>query len=204
MIFVNSEGNVLTNNHVVNGCKAIDVKAVDSDQIPARIEAIDPKNDLATLKIVSGFGLPAHFCVQTKPAKLGETIGVIGYPLTGFLSAEPKATFGQVNSVASAHKDYTLLQISAPIQGGNSGGPVLDKSGSVIGVVVSQASMVLAAVTGNVPLNVNFAIRGELAQIFMEAHGIKYGTSDRQRKMETDEIAALGQKSTAFVVCTRE
>jgi S1-C subfamily serine protease len=197
---------VLTNNHVVKGCKAVLIKGRNAAPVPARIDAIDPKNDLAIVKFdpAAAVGTPAVFRRESRPAKLGESIGVIGYPLMGILSAEPKATFGQINSIAGFNNDYTLLQISAPVQPGNSGGPVLDGAGSVIGVVVSQASMALAAITGAVPQNVNFAIRGEFAQIFLTAHGVKFSTSGSQRRLETDEVAALGQKSTVLVVCAAE
>jgi S1-C subfamily serine protease len=205
-IVLNSAGDVLTNNHVVKGCKSVLVKGMNSGPVPAKLDAIDPKNDLALLKAgaAPSIGVAASFRRSSKPAKLGETVGVIGYPLTGILSSEPKATFGQVNSVAGANNDYTLIQISAPVQPGNSGGPVLDASGQVIGVVVSQASMALSNITGSVPQNVNFAIRGEFAQIFLTAHGVKFETGWGPRKMETDEIAAVGQKSTVLVVCALE
>jgi S1-C subfamily serine protease len=205
-IVVNSSGDVLTNQHVVKGCKTVLVKGMNMAPVAARVDAVDPKNDLALLKInpAPAAGKPAVFRRQSRPAKLGESIGVIGYPLTGILSAEPKATFGQINSVAGANNDYTLLQISAPIQPGNSGGPVLDVSGSVIGVIVSEASMALAALTGSLPQNINFAIRGDFAQIFLNAHGVKFDTSGSQRRLETDEIAAIGEKSTVLVACFLE
>jgi S1-C subfamily serine protease len=203
-IIVNDEGYVLTNAHVVKGCKSIAVKPLNADARSAKLEAIDPKNDLALIKTTAGLGQPAQFRSESSPAKLGETIGVIGYPLTGFLSAEPKATFGQVNSVAGFGNDYTLLQISAPIQAGNSGGPVLDESGNVIAIVVSQASLALASKIGNIPQNVNFAIRGEMAQIFMQAHGVRFKVGDRKKKLRTVEIADTGQKSTVFIVCSNE
>ena len=205
-IVVNSAGDVLTNQHVVNGCKTVLVKGMNMAPVAARVDAVDPKNDLALLKTdpAPAAGKPAVFRRQSRPVRLGEGIGVIGYPLTGILSAEPKATFGQINSVAGANNDYTLLQISAPIQPGNSGGPVLDASGSVIGVIVSQASMAVATLSGAIPQNVNFAIRGDFAQIFLNAHGVKFDTSGSQRKLETDEIAAIGEKSTVLVACVLE
>jgi len=208
-IVVNSSGDVLTNNHVVKSCKAVLVKGMNMAPVAARVDAVDPKNDLALLKIdpAPAAGKPAVFRRQSRPVRLGESIGVIGYPLTGILSAEPKATFGQINSIAGANNDYTLLQISAPIQPGNSGGPVLDVSGSVIGVIVS--TMVAfgtagGAATAAAPQNINFAIRGDFAQIFLNAHGVKFDTSGSQRKLETDEIAAIGEKSTVLVACTQE
>ena len=205
-IIVNKTGDVLTNYHVVKNCKAVSVKSRNAAPASARVDAVDPKNDLAILKVDPTVvtGTPAVFRRQSRPPKLGESIGVIGYPLTGILSAEPKATFGQINSVAGVNNDYTLLQISAPIQPGSSGGPVLDGAGSVIGVVVSQASMALAALSGSVPQNINFAIRGEFAQLFLTAHGVRFDTSGSQRKLETDEIAAVGQKSTVFILCAAE
>jgi S1-C subfamily serine protease len=202
---VDRRGYVLTNNHVVNGCKSIVMKASDSLPVPAIIDAVDPKNDLAVLKTTRDIplGVPARFRNQSKPGKLGESIGVVGYPLTGILSAEPKATFGQINSVAGANNDYTLLQISAPVQPGNSGGPVLDTSGLVVGVVVSQASLAVTKLTGSIPQNVNFAIRGEVAQIFLAARGIKIETAgDGWRPMKTEDIAAEGEKSTVFILCS--
>jgi S1-C subfamily serine protease len=204
-IIVNDEGYILTNAHVVKGCKSIAVKPLNTDALSGKLEAIDPKNDLALIKTNAGYGQPAQFRPESKPAKLGETIGVVGYPLTGFLSTEPKATFGQINSVAGAGNDYTLLQISAPVQAGNSGSPVFDASGNVIAIVVSQAaSLAQLLKTGTVPQNVNFAIRGELAQIFMQAHGVRFKVGDHKKELRTDEIADIGQKSTALLICSYE
>jgi hypothetical protein len=62
----------------------------------------------------------------------------------------------------------------------------------------------MAIVAGSVPQNVNFAVRGEIAQIFLAAHGIKFSTSRRWHTQQTDEIAATGQKSTVFVACLLE
>ena len=205
-IVVDGVGDILTANHVVSGCKSITVKTASSKLFDAAVFGVDPKNDLAILKIAydAPLGEPARFRLQSQPARLGETIGVIGYPLTGILSTEPKATFGQVNSVAGINNDYTLLQISAPVQPGNSGGPALDESGQVIGVVVGTAPLALLVATGNVPQNVNFAVRGEVAQIFMAARGIKVLTGHRQQAQSTEAIAATGLKSTVFVQCSME
>ena len=202
-IFVNSDGMVLTNAHVINGCKTIMVKAYNATPTSGLLDSVDPKNDLALIRTRSDYGVPAMFRPQNRPARLGENIGVIGYPLLGMLSNEPKATFGQVNSVAGMNNDYTLLQISAPIQPGNSGGPVYDQNGQVLGIVVSTASPALAAKIGVVPQNINFAIRSEIAQIFMTAHGVEFRTSGFSSRMDTADIAAAGEKSTAQILCLK-
>jgi len=205
-IVVDEQGAVLTNQHVVSGCKSLTVQGLHARAVPAVLDAVDSKNDLALIKTRYGVpvGEPARFRSNVLPAKLGESIGVIGYPLSGLLSAEPKATFGQVNSVAGYNNDYTLLQISAPVQPGNSGGPVLDGAGLVIGVVVSQASLAMTALVGNVPQNVNFAIRGEVAQIFLAGRGVTVRTGRHQHPLATEEIAAAGEKVAVFVRCSRE
>ncbi len=201
---VDGSGAVLTNAHVINHCKSIIIKAMSAPPVAAIVDGVDPKNDLAILRAMGAIGEPAHFRIQSQPGTLGESVGVIGFPLAGILSSEPKATFGQINSVAGINNDYTLLQISAPVQPGNSGGPVLDASGLVIGVVVSQASPTMAAVAGNIPQNVNFAVRGEIAQIFLAAHGVKVSTGRRWHTRSTEEIAAMGQKSTVLIACVME
>jgi S1-C subfamily serine protease len=205
-IVVDEFGAILTAGHVVAHCKSLTVKSPDSKPLDARVEAVDPKNDLALVKINYDvpLGEPAHFRSTATPAKLGESIGVIGYPLVGYLSAEPKATFGQVNSVAGANNDYTLLQISAPVQPGNSGGPVVDASGQVIGVVVGEAPAAIVAVTGALPQNVNFAVRGEVAQIFLTARGIKLRSGGHAHNLSTEDMAAAGLKSTVFIQCQSE
>ena len=201
-IVVDDSGAILTNSHVVKDCKLITVKAPDSRALEATLEGVDPKNDLAILRTLerAPIGEPAHFRSPTLPAKLGESIGVVGYPLTGFLSSEPKATFGQISSVAGVNNDYTVLQISAPVQPGSSGGPVVDSGGLVIGVVVAE----MIAANGAVPQNVNFAIRGEVAQVFLEARGIALATRPHHAALSTEAMAATAQKSTVAVQCLYE
>jgi len=202
-IFVNEDGFVLTNAHVAGVCKLVLVKAYGDKPTTGSIEAVDPRNDLTLIRTRAGYGTPVTFRPQDKPPRLGEDIGVVGYPLPGVLSSEPKATFGQISSVAGMNNDYTLLQISAPIQPGNSGGPVFDERGAVVGVIVSSASPALAAKIGNIPQNINFAIRGEIAQIFMNAHGVGFHTGAGWRKLDTADIADAGVKSTAQVLCLK-
>ncbi len=207
-IIVNTEGLILTNNHVAGACKAMLIKAYNAAPTPGVLEAVDPKNDLALVRTRAGYGAPAIFRPQSKPARLGESVGVVGYPLAGLLSSEPKATFGQINSVAGMNNDYTLLQISAPVQPGNSGGPVFGEDGAVLGIVVSTTSPALIAKIGTVPQNINFAIRGEIAQIFMTAHGVSFRTTAARRpgaevKLDTADIAQAGERSTVQVFCIK-
>lgn len=202
-VFVNADGDVLTNAHVAGACKSILVRAYDASPTPGTLDAVDPKNDLALIKTRAGYGERAVFRALGRPTRLGENVGVLGYPLVGMLSSEPKATFGQVNSVAGMNNDYTLLQISAPVQPGNSGGPVFGEDGLVLGIVVSQASPALLAITGSIPQNINFAIRGELAQIFLSAHGVSFRSRATSERLGSADIAEAGERSTAQILCSK-
>ena len=199
---VSTAGLVLTNHHVINGCGQLAVRAGDGQAGSATVEAFDAKNDLALIRTTMHFNDVARFRTDSRPPKLGESVGVVGYPLTGFLSSAPKATFGEVTSLAGAGDDYSRLQISAPVQPGNSGSPVLDASGSVIGVVVAEAAMSVAAIAGNVPQNVNFAVRGEVAQTFMRDHGVSFATADLHDRLNTEDVADKGQKVAVLIVCS--
>jgi S1-C subfamily serine protease len=200
--FVNSEGFLLTNAHVVKGCKNISVIPMNALGGSATLVEMDNKNDLALLSTQFSSAHPVQFRPPSNPVKLGESVGVVGFPLIGILSSEPKATFGQINSVAGLGDDYARLQISAPIQSGNSGSPVFDEHGNVIAIAVSQLMTTFSSVP--LPQNVNFAIRGELAQIFLQAHGVGFKAADHKKILRTDEIAATGQQSIALVVCNFE
>ena len=97
------------------------------------------------------------------------------------------------------------MQISVPIQRGASGGPVLDQAGNVIGVVVSKLdALKLVKSVGELPQNVNFAIRGEFVRNFLEANRIEFSASSESATLESTEIASRGAAVTVRVRCLRE
>ena len=92
----------------------------------------------------------------------GQEIFTIGYPLVQIQGQEPKATFGRINSLSGIKDDIRFFQIDAPIQPGNSGGPLLDNSGNVIGVVTATlAQFVALRESGSLPQNVNYAVKSD-------------------------------------------
>ncbi|MBB3810626.1 hypothetical protein FHS81_002728 [Pseudochelatococcus contaminans] len=103
-----------------------------------------------------------------------EYAAVFGYPLTGILTSSGNFTQGSVTALAGLRDDNRMLQISAPVQPGNSGGPLLDDAGNVVGVVVSKLNALkVAAATDDLAQNVNFAIKASVVQGFLEAQGIQ-------------------------------
>ena len=169
--FVSSQGHVLTNHHVVENCGAISVALEGNLSLSARVIARDSKNDLALLT-TSGLKPSAVPNLRTG-VRLGESVFVYGFPLAGLLASSGNFTIGNVTAVAGLGDDTTMIQMSAPVQPGNSGGPVLDQHGNVVAVVVSKLNALrIAKVTSDIPQNVNFAIKSLIAMGFMEAGNV--------------------------------
>ncbi len=100
--------------------------------------------------------------------------------------------------------DRRLIQITAPVQPGNSGGPVLDSSGNIVGVVVGRLNALkLAQQTGRLPQNVNFAISGATARAFLDAHEIRYKVARSTATLSSVDIAALARGFTVSVECRK-
>ena len=109
---------------------------------------------------------------------------------------------GAVNALAGPGDDRRLIQISAPVQLGNSGGPVLDTSGNVVGVVVSKLdALQIAQSIGDIPQNVNFAVSAGSARAFLDDSGVPYETAPSNKVMEPVEIAAAAKQFTVLVEC---
>ena len=167
--FVSSNGIALTNAHVVDGADRISVLLRDGSTLPARIIAVDYDNDVCVLA-VSGLTSPAHTLplVSSRKISLGEPIHVIGYPLSNIIGTAPRVTEETVSSVSGFGDSPTYFQISAPIQPGNSGGPVLNKSFGVIGIATSKLSdSAVVEATGSIPQNVNFALKIDYARLLL-------------------------------------
>ena len=125
-----------------------------------------------------------------------------GYAFEVFFACDLRVTSGIISALAGLGDDSTRLQITAPVQPYNSGGPLLDESGNVIGVVVSRLNALgVARATGTIPQNVNFAIKGAAARMFLEIHGVPYGRAGGDKKLSTLAVPDLARGFTIAVEC---
>jgi len=194
---ISTQGHILTNSHVVNGANVISVY-LHGERHPATLVREDLQNDLAVLKI-ERVTTPLNFRDDSR-VRAGEGVAAMGFPLSGILSREPHVTTGSVTALAGIQDDVRFLQISAPLQPGNSGGPVLDESGRVIGIAVSQLdALKLALATGDIPQNVNFAIKSSIAKTFLDAVGIGFTISSDAAKQSVAEFADGARGSVVLV-----
>jgi uncharacterized protein len=200
---VTKAGHVLTNAHVVETCGEIRARQSGEPAIRAEIVAKDRANDLALVKLQKPVGRVVTFR-SDPPVRAGDGVVIYGFPLAGALADDGSLTTGTVSALAGLGNDSRMLQVSAPVQPGNSGGPLVDMSGNVIGVVVSKLNaLAVAAVTGDVPQNVNFAIKGGVARNFLEANGIDYQNSASSAQLSASDVGDRIKRSTVRVECLR-
>jgi serine protease Do len=192
---VSGLGHVLTNAHVVTGCREITV-----DGKSAVVIASDETVDLALLK---SDALTGKLAAQFSPnlARLNSDVTVAGFPLNGLLGGL-NVTRGSLTSLKGLGGTFWHMQISAPVQPGNSGGPVMDASGAIVGVVVSKLDAQLVAdAVGDIPQNVNFAIRAEVARVFLSQNGVEPIISELDLALPPEELADQASAFTYLINC---
>ncbi len=199
--FISAQGHVVTNAHVVTGCRAIRF----GDGSVALLKAFEPSSDLALLQAAGARDVAPLSLRAGRGIRLGDDTLVAGYPLSDFLTSALNVTTGTVSALSGPGSDRRLFQLTAPVQAGNSGGPVLDSAGHVVGVVVSKLDAVAVfGSTGDLPQNVNFAISKGLLQSFLDSHAVDYATGTSTAQLANADIAERARQATVQVICEAE
>jgi S1-C subfamily serine protease len=220
--FVSKKGHVITNQHVVSNCKKVTIGDNSKKQVTADILETDKRNDLALLKtsslkmasvetksLIRKLGitlvpLASNGLMRSEDVELGEKVLVAGYPYGEMFSNSIKVTGGMVSANRGLGDDIGQFQIDAAVQPGNSGGPIYDENGNIVGVVVSQLNkMKFAKATGSMPENVNFGIKASTVRQFLNASGLPTKWSKRSKRMNTRELAKIAKNQTVMVMCHR-
>jgi S1-C subfamily serine protease len=197
--FVSSDGEILTNNHVVAGCRNLTTKG----GLPVQVISRNPASDLALVKAEIKPDQIAVFRGGTSP-RVGDTVVTFGFPLPGVLSSEGNVSTGILSATTGLQNDIRFVQISAPVQPGNSGGPVFDTSGHVVGVVVAKLDALrVAQFTGDVPQNVNFAVHWSEVRVLLDEQGVRYKKLPSQQAISTRAIAKIGAEVSVTLDCTQ-
>lgn len=142
--FAISDGLIATNHHVINGAKSITIRGIDGNKDIAYngyVAATDEEHDIAIVRIVDkrfgGIGKIPYAIGKTIP-DAGEEVFTLGYPLTTSMGDDIKLTNGIISAASGYKGDASMYQITTPIQPGNSGGPLFNSEGSVVGIVCAQ------------------------------------------------------------------
>ncbi|MBO1075835.1 trypsin-like peptidase domain-containing protein [Roseomonas marmotae] len=203
--FVVAADRVLTNQHVVAGCDRVFIRTADGRMLPAVPPAkVDAALDLSLLTVPGNPGPALAF--RAGPAvRRGEGVVAYGFPLPGLLSSDPKLTRGEVNGLNGLGDNPSQYQISAPVQPGNSGGPLLDLQGNIVGVVVSKLNAgAVSRRTGDIAQNINFAVKGTAAADFLRRAGLTpQAAESRGPERSAADVGEIANRSTVFIRCER-
>ncbi len=202
-VAIGAHGEILTNSHVIEDCEKITARFPSGTSEQASLISRDQKNDLAIVQIKNVASSVAAFR-EGGPIRAGDTVIASGYPLSGLLATTPNVSVGIVNALAGLGDDSRYLQISAPVQPGNSGGPLLDSSGHVVGIVTAKLNALgIARFMGDIPQNVNFAFKAEIARAFLDSRGISYRAVRSEQQLSTADVGDAARPFTAYIECRR-
>ena len=168
--FVTPDGYFVTNHHVIADAVRIHVRTA-AGTFPATVVRSDATNDVAILKVANNLGEFSALPIRgSRALKMADRVATLGYPNPEIQGQAAKYSSGEIAALSGPGDDPRFLQISVPIQPGNSGGPLVDSSGCVVGVIVAQLDKIFTLkVTGSLPENVNYAVKGTILLGVMEA-----------------------------------
>ena len=188
--FVSKEGHAITNYHVIEGCD-INKLSFKGSQTEVKVLAVDKVNDIAILK--SNAKPDVIFPVSNEDVSLLEDVIVAGFPLGKQISSAIKTHKGVVTALAGAGDNYSFFQTDAAINQGNSGGPIINQKGNVVGIAV--ATWVEEGVQG-----VHFGIKSSTLKTFASANDLSF-ESPNYRELSNKDLGKLITKGTVYVEC---
>jgi len=196
--FINKSGHIISNNHVIDACNTVKVH-YDGVASPVTILATDRINDLSLMK--SKVIPKDYFSVSENDAVLLDEIYVAGYPFGKMVSSSVKVTKGVVSALTGIANNYSNIQIDAALQPGNSGGPIINNKGNVVGVAVAKLDYkAIIKDFGAIPEGTNFGIKSSTVHQFIKANNVNSG-SGGYREMSTQDIGKKIQKATVYLDC---
>lgn len=196
---VNDEGFVVTNVHVVEGCSLITA----GKKIPASIEKADIVNDVAILKINNN-GNYTPLKISENDIELGEEIFVAGFPINMILE-NLNFTSGTISSEVGVGQNINQFQFTAPIQPGNSGGPVFNSYGGVVGIAVSTASTKkFEEMIGTNIQNINFGIKASTIKSLLKQSDVSLSIGNPNWFTGQKNVASVAKTGTVLIQCWKE
>jgi hypothetical protein len=176
---VRPDGTLLTVFHAVSGAQTVTVTCHSGSPTTGTVETISATNDLAVIRI--GRPTPDYLpLAEARSVQVGEPVFTVGFPVTDILGRDPKFTDGSISALSGLGGESSLMQVTVPVQPGNSGGPLLNHRGEVVGIITSSAAVArFLQESGTLPQNVNWAVKVEYAAPLFERPTVKPQAVDR-------------------------
>lgn len=187
---ISYEGHIVTNYHVIEGCKKVNAIFKGTEYL-SKILATDRVNDLAILK--TNIKPKKIYPVSNEDGQLLEDVIIAGFPLGKKVSTAIKATTGSVTALAGLGDNYAEFQTDAALNSGNSGGPIINEMGNVVGVAVSK-------IQEEGVESFNFGIKSSVLKVFANANGISF-VSPSTKIMKKKELGYLITEATIYIDC---
>ena len=188
--FISNDGTMITNNHVIEGCSQI-VSIYENREIKSSLINTDVKNDLAIIK--SNIKPQKFYSISKKDADLLENVIIAGYPLGKKISSEIKATSGTVTALAGYDNNYAEFQTDAALNSGNSGGPIINNNGEVVGVAVAKWQEEGVE-------SFNFGIKSSTLITFLNSTNINY-SEIVNKNLKKNDLIELIKSATVYLEC---
>jgi len=208
--FIDETGRMLTNNHVIAGCKGVVIEPTEGDSVPAKVLAVAAGDDLALLQAEMKPPAFASFRPLT-PLDPGDFIATVGYPDQGIPPRQPMVTTGTLEDHALQPGDAgpvvrirasNSLLVKADIRHGNSGGPLFDEHALVVGVVRAKLNIVkVYRDTGKLVPDTGMGIPGEIVQRFLASNGVTYHVGRPGGALDAPQILAAARPYMARASC---
>jgi len=189
--FVSTNGHMVTNNHVIDSCDMVKAH-YKGKEIEADVLFTDRTNDLAIIK--ANIKTDKVFPVSNEDVSLLEDIIVAGYPLGKKVSASIKTSKGSVTALAGYGDNYSNFQIDAALNRGNSGGPIMDQKGNVVGVAVEVYGKEAGIES------FNFGVKSSTLKTFASSNQFKFQDPSTE-ELSNKELGQLITEATIYLEC---
>ena len=189
--FVSRKGHIITNYHVIEGCDQNKL-LFDGREIKADTLAIDKVNDLAILK--ASLRPKKVYPVATEDVTLLEDVIIAGYPLGKRVSSAIKTSKGSITALAGYKDNFSEFQTDAALNQGNSGGPIINQKGNVVGVAVANYGKKEGIES------FNFGIKSSTLRTFASSNGLKF-LSPNRRDLSNKDLGELIMNGTVYLEC---
>ena len=189
--FINNRGNLLTNNHVVEGCEVSKINYFNKEY-DTELIATDKILDLALLK--AEVKPKSFISFSKKEPKKRQNITVAGYPLGKYLSDDLKINDGKISALKGFDNNSNEIQHDIPINPGNSGGPIVNENGELVAVAVSGMAK-------DITEGLNFGIKSSAVENFLTSNQININVGEMKFSMSVDKVNKLLEESTVYIFC---
>ena len=195
---VSSDGYVITNHHVIDGCDKV-VVHTKGKELPVTVVTYDPQNDLALLK--GDFNPPTVFPLSNTRPELLQDIYVAGFPFGDKFSTSVKVTKGIVSSLTGLGNNFSNIQIDAALQSGNSGGPILDDFGNVVAVALAKLdAKYMFEEFGIIPENTNFGIKSSVVRSVLDSNSVNISSANKL-SISKSQLGEMISSGTYYISC---